>query len=203
MDATITFTTTDQARYLADMPQLAANGHHVNVDGTTATLTTDALDVLAGLDPEVDGHYDGTYVWIGGSEYRAIRKTGRPALDPTSATSAIPIRLPRVRLADLDNHAADLGVTRSQLIRDYISAALDLNLRYAEVDVVTGIVAIRSHKNIDGSWREAVEVDPWGTTVRDMSRADDALGDLDHVRLGPWTPSPLNDQLLTCVVRPA
>lgn len=36
-------------------------------------LTDTALDALAALDDEHDGHFDGTYVWVGGSEYAVTR----------------------------------------------------------------------------------------------------------------------------------
>lgn len=66
---TVDLGTAEHAQFLANMPQLAGNGHRVNVEGTTAALTTDALDVLADLPEDCDGHYDGTHIWIGGSEY--------------------------------------------------------------------------------------------------------------------------------------
>lgn len=72
MDNTVTITlgSAAQADFLAQMPQLVANGHRVEVDGSTVALTSDALEVLADQDDDEDGHYDGTHVWIGGTEYR-------------------------------------------------------------------------------------------------------------------------------------
>lgn len=60
---------TDMAQWIADMPQLAGNGHRVQVDGATVTLSGRALEVLAGLDSDNDGHYDGTGLWVGGDRY--------------------------------------------------------------------------------------------------------------------------------------
>lgn len=70
MTATITLTSTEQAAWIAQLPELAGNGHRVDVDGNTVTLSADALDVLARLDEHADGHFDGQYVWIGGTEYQ-------------------------------------------------------------------------------------------------------------------------------------
>ena len=67
---TVTFGRPEQAEWLAQLPELVGNGHRVEVDGATATLSTDALAVLADLDEHDDGHYDGTHVWVGGTEYR-------------------------------------------------------------------------------------------------------------------------------------
>ena len=71
MTATITLTSPDQAQFIADMPQLAGNGHQVDVNGSTVTLTDDALEVLADLPEDNDGHFDGTAVYIGGTAYTA------------------------------------------------------------------------------------------------------------------------------------
>jgi hypothetical protein len=37
------------------------------------TLDQAALDVLAEQPDDCDGHFDGTYVWVGGSEYPVTR----------------------------------------------------------------------------------------------------------------------------------
>jgi hypothetical protein len=66
---TVTLPGAEYAQYIAEMPQLAANGSRVEVDGATVTLGRDALDVLAGLADDYDGHFDGTCIWIGGSAY--------------------------------------------------------------------------------------------------------------------------------------
>ena len=82
MDATVTLANEEMAEFLRDMPQLAGNGHTVTLDDDTATLTTDALATLADLPEDNDGHYDGTYIWIGGTEYRVTHLTGRPKIGP-------------------------------------------------------------------------------------------------------------------------
>ncbi len=69
----IVFGIPEQATFIAEMPQLAGNGYRVAVIGTTAVLTAAALDVLADLPDDNDGHYDGSHVWIGGSKYPVVR----------------------------------------------------------------------------------------------------------------------------------
>lgn len=61
---TITFASPDQAQFVADIvPGLA------DVDGATSALTDEALARLAQQPEDYDGHYDGRYIWVGGSEY--------------------------------------------------------------------------------------------------------------------------------------
>jgi hypothetical protein len=68
------------AQQLADMPQLAGNGHRVDVDERgIATLTGDALAVLAELPEDVDGHFDGVSIWIGGYDYEITEPGVSPA----------------------------------------------------------------------------------------------------------------------------
>lgn len=62
--ATIAFTSTDMAQFVADIPRTGAT-----VNGTTVTLDETALAVLADQPDDADGHYDGTYIWVGGTEY--------------------------------------------------------------------------------------------------------------------------------------
>lgn len=66
---TVKLSTIAHAEYLRDCPELAGNGHVVDIDGTEAALSSDALEVLADFPGDADGHYDGQYIWIGGSEY--------------------------------------------------------------------------------------------------------------------------------------
>lgn len=66
---TVTFSSREQAAFIAEMPQLAGNGHRLHVNDATVALTPGALDVLADLDDDNDGHFDGTHVWVGGTEY--------------------------------------------------------------------------------------------------------------------------------------
>lgn len=71
--ATITVGTDEQAKFLAAMPQLVGNGHLVLVDGHAVTLSATALDRLADLPDDHDGHFDGLHVWIGGTRYPVTR----------------------------------------------------------------------------------------------------------------------------------
>jgi hypothetical protein len=73
MSATISGLSSDQAYYLAQT--IAARGvgcatsltHH---DGTRDVMVSEAvLNILRELPADADGHYDGRFVWIGGSEY--------------------------------------------------------------------------------------------------------------------------------------
>lgn len=61
----VTFPTTDMAAFLAT--DIAGTR-----DGSTVHLTAAQLAILAELPDDGDGHYDGTHIWIGGSEY-AVR----------------------------------------------------------------------------------------------------------------------------------
>jgi hypothetical protein len=64
---------TDRALWLSE---LRANGHRLAVVGNAVELTDEALAVLAGLRTIDDGHFDGTYIWIGGSEFAVVRGGG-------------------------------------------------------------------------------------------------------------------------------
>lgn len=107
--ATINCGTAEQAEFLAGM------GHGAEADGTVVTLSEDTLAVLADLPADGDGHYDGRHVWIGGSEYRVVRKTGRPPIGPEVKT-----RLPERELRELAHRAGLLEIDRSELIRGYV-----------------------------------------------------------------------------------
>lgn len=58
-----------QAAYLAE----SVHGVEIGEDGRTVTLSAAALGVLAGLDEDYDGYFDGRHIWIGGSEYAVER----------------------------------------------------------------------------------------------------------------------------------
>lgn len=119
MDATVTLDSPEQATFLANMPQLAGNWQIVRTEGSAVTFDTSALEILAGLDEDNDGHYDGTHIWIGGSEYRVVRHTGRKSIGPEVKT-----RLPKDDIAELEARAAAAGIDRSELLRRYAQAAL-------------------------------------------------------------------------------
>jgi hypothetical protein len=105
-----------QAQYIADT--LAPNAT-VEIDGGTVTLGTQALDLLAALDDGADGHYDGTYIWIGGSEYRVRRPAGRPAK---------PGRHYPVRLTD-DQVAVIRAAADAEGIKDFSEAVATFAVR--------------------------------------------------------------------------
>lgn len=65
---TVTLANEEDARSLAAL--IGQNGASAAFNGRTVTVDAAALAVLADLDAEHDGHFDGTYIWVGGSEYR-------------------------------------------------------------------------------------------------------------------------------------
>lgn len=71
MDATITGLSTEQAYYIVDtLTDGAIKSARVSGAGEDeVTISREGLDELAALDEHSDGHFDGRYVWIGGSEY--------------------------------------------------------------------------------------------------------------------------------------
>jgi hypothetical protein len=68
--ATITFPSLDHVSYLRTT--IAGHAGTATVDDHTVTLDQDALDTLAELPDDADGHYDGRDVWIGGTPYRPV-----------------------------------------------------------------------------------------------------------------------------------
>lgn len=66
--ATVTLASADDAESLRD---LAAHGS--TVEERTVSLTPTGLAALADLDDEHDGHFDGTHIWVGGTEYAVVR----------------------------------------------------------------------------------------------------------------------------------
>lgn len=61
--------TADNAQFLAQLPDLIANGRRVDVDGSTVTITEESLGILAGFGDEDDGSYSDDQIWIGGRGY--------------------------------------------------------------------------------------------------------------------------------------
>lgn len=61
--------TAERAEWLVDMPQLRGNGHRLILVGTAVELTADALEILADLPEDNDGHFDGGAIYIGGTAY--------------------------------------------------------------------------------------------------------------------------------------
>lgn len=68
--AVITDIDRERAIYLAQ-----TTGGEVVPGRGRATITEAGLRVLAGLDEHADGHFDGTHVWIGGTEF-LVQHTG-------------------------------------------------------------------------------------------------------------------------------
>lgn len=73
MTHTAEVATTEHAEFLATFPALLANGVQVDHEGSTVTLSDDALEILGELDEETDGHYSAGHIWIGGVGYRVER----------------------------------------------------------------------------------------------------------------------------------
>lgn len=59
----------ERAEYLADSIRACGLPRPL-VDGGDIELTEYALDELAGLSEDSDGHYDGTHIWIQGDPYQ-------------------------------------------------------------------------------------------------------------------------------------
>lgn len=76
----------------ADVAQFLAEAAGVSVDHDpatrTATIPVTAINRLADLSSDRDGHYDGQYVWIGGSEY-AVTGYEFATIDPRPASRAV------------------------------------------------------------------------------------------------------------------
>jgi hypothetical protein len=78
MTATVTLADSSSAYLLAQLVvTLTGSGcstSKVHRDNSRDVhLTDDHLDALSALDDEHDGHYDGTYIWVGGTAYKVSR----------------------------------------------------------------------------------------------------------------------------------
>lgn len=114
---TVTFRDAEMAQFVAD--QIRPYGVlQPAIDGATLTIDDDALSILADLDGDADGHYDGTHIWVGGTEY-AVTQLGR-----SREGKAISLRVPADHLTAGTERAKALGVDRSELFRRYIAAGL-------------------------------------------------------------------------------
>jgi hypothetical protein len=80
----------DRADYLVQTVLGESGGvRRPDSDGTVVTLSRGDLGMLANLDSEDDGHYDGTRIWIGGAEFEVnpLRQDGpddHPPSDPST-----------------------------------------------------------------------------------------------------------------------
>jgi hypothetical protein len=63
----------ERAEWLANLSDFRANGISLVTRGSAVELTNDALERLADLDEDSDGHFDGTHIWVGGTEYAVTR----------------------------------------------------------------------------------------------------------------------------------
>jgi hypothetical protein len=136
MTAIVTFQSAEQARFIADMPQLAGNNHRVDVDGAAVTLTDRALAVLAELSDEDDGHYDGEYIWIGGHGYPV--RHGWQLLQELISTRAVHVGAKKI--------LADAAARRDALICDAMRARVDRD----EIAMAAGVKRARIYQIRDG-----------------------------------------------------
>ena len=109
----------DLADWFAGMPQLGPRV--VDTEGTVAYLTGEQLVVLAGLPKDVDGHYDGRQIWIGGRGYEVTEcgagapgYIGAPRMGKTSHPDWAAAPGPAV-VADKRMTAAEFRITREYL----------------------------------------------------------------------------------------
>lgn len=109
-----------RAYFLAHMPQLLDDdGHNLEMVGARVTLTDAALEVLAGLPEDHDGHYDGTHIWIHGSEY-LVERTDDEVPQPTVVPD-----LPPLSPEDAE-HAAEIDLWRAALEKGITGALAEL-----------------------------------------------------------------------------
>lgn len=136
MTALVTFQSADQARFIADAPVLASNGHRVDVDDTTVILTDSALAVLAEQLDGWDGHYDGTHIWIGGHGF-PVRHGWRILQELVQA---------RANIDAAKKTLAEARARRVKLIRDVLRTDVDRN----EIVRAAGVARARIYQIRDG-----------------------------------------------------
>jgi hypothetical protein len=91
------------AEYIAGHPALAATGRTATQTGTVVWLSRSALDVLADLPRDTDGHYDGQHIWIGKCGYPVTALT----VDEVAALDRCPDCNSRARAIRPNTDAAD------------------------------------------------------------------------------------------------
>ena len=153
---TVTFGAALQATFVADTIR------HYGVqqptqDEARLTLGEDALSILRDHDRELDGHYDGSEIWIGGTGYTVRRNTGRPAIGQEVKT-----RVPQEVVATLEQRAGTAGVDRSEIIRrtleDGLTAELEASLLLAASHATTLLTVIRAVLSAGGWSNHATSV---------------------------------------------
>lgn len=70
---TVTFDSPEMASFVADLIR-PYGVTQPKLDGSSLTISNDALEILGEIGPESDGHYDGTSVWVGGTGYAVSRQ---------------------------------------------------------------------------------------------------------------------------------
>ena len=71
---TVTLPTSEMAKLVSDI--IRPYGVRLpRVDGVSLSIDAEALEILAEIDETQDGHYDGTHIWISGTEYHVTDKS--------------------------------------------------------------------------------------------------------------------------------
>lgn len=119
----VNFDSTEQAEFIAEI----INPFGVSrprVDGSILRLCAEALEILAEIDETQDGHYDGTHIWISGTEYHVTRKIGRPSLTAGGDSTRIALTIDPAIITQIDTRANRDGISRSEAIRQAINTWL-------------------------------------------------------------------------------
>lgn len=114
---TATFDSPEMAQFVADIIR-PYGVKQPKVNGSTMTIDDQAIEILADIDDQTDGHYDGEAIWIGGTEY-PVTQVGR-----TRKGDQISLRIPAEDLAAGAELASTLGIDRTELFRHYIHTGL-------------------------------------------------------------------------------
>jgi hypothetical protein len=167
---TATFSTPQMAQFVADLirPYGVSNPY---LDGATIKIDDEALEVLAELDSETDGHYDGEHIWVGGSEYPVVR------LGRARAGKTITVRFdPRI-LTDLSVRAAELGIPRTDLIRRYVNEGLvtTIGLGVLREDATGRVLRVYRNAGYYGTVFACGACEIYDVALRDVTSADDPI----------------------------